>query len=430
MLKKRIIKQPSSQSGGGAKQKRSNKKIVLTIFIILFLSVIISIAGAVVLNTLFGGESSKLLTFSQAGNQTDYIKLPESANVTSSAFNLTGLIYEVASLFQTLTQSDFDEGVYNDTLYNTTNNAVQLNLSYGSGNYTSKVLDTGWTSSYQNLTWHEQRIQCPEGMAYISKLNGFCIDKYTASVPGCDVIGGNCAMTGWAGYCAANCVPDSGAFGDTAGTGTTVNATSRAGVPPIVSISAHQARQMCLNAGKHLCTDEEWLASANVKGQIYNLPTGASGAYIPNNDASTTTNCNTNSFCTENPSYTSNRACLTGSRTDCHSSEGVYDMVGNVWEWTNETVDVTNPDGAGGIAGWRYINTTDMTWGPKDNSAVDDGTYGKDGCYFPTTAGGTGRAVIRGGYWPHGADAGPFCANLNLAPTLVSSSIGFRCCSS
>ena len=371
MKNKERINKPSSSMEEGAKQKRNKLLLVATLFFYFIIFVSLVYAATWIINS----------------------------------------------------QGGFDEGTYNNTYYNETNNAVQLNLSFDSGNYTSRIFDTGGISSYQNLSWHEQRIECPEGMAYINKLNGFCIDKYEASVPGCDVIGENCAMTGWAGYCAANCVPDSGAFGDTAGTGTTVNATSRPGVPPIVSISAHQARQMCANAGKHLCTDEEWLAAANIKGQVFNLPTGASGAYIPNNDASTTTNCNTNSFCTENPSNANNRACLVGSRTDCHSAEGVYDMVGNVWEWTNETVDVTTP----ASSGWNYINTSDMTW--SSSSSADDGTYGKDGIYFPAGS-PSGKAVARGGDWRSGANAGPFCAYLSHAPAAVYNTRGFRCCSS
>lgn len=39
------------------------------------------------------------------------------------------------------------------------------------------------------------------------------------------------------------------------------------------------------------------------------------------------------------------------------------------------------------------------------------------------------RAVQRGGNWNNGANAGPFCANLNNAPTNVNNNIGFRCCS-
>jgi hypothetical protein len=404
---KKMINKPNlspAQSGGGAKQKRSGKKLVLTIFIVLFLSIIISIASAVLLNTLFGGESSKLLTFPQAGNQTDYIKLPESANVTSSKFNLQGLIYEVASLFQTLTQSDFDEGVYNDTLYNTTNNAVQLNLSYDSGNYTSEVLDTGGNSSYQNLTWHEQRIECPEGMAYINKLNGYCIDQYEAHALNSN---GSIATPPTSAGATYNLIAAGGKAGSA------FNQTVW------VYIDQTEARTACSNAGKHLCTDAEWLGAANLNGQVYNLPIDlAVSPYFC--VTGTSTDC-----AGESPG--SGSACKTGGCTDdegcgnCVSSEGVYDQVGNVWEWTNETATTVSPE-----SGWHYINTTDMTWALV--SSADDGTYGKDGTYF--LAGTNNRAVLRGGFWNYGPIAGPFCAHLSIGPTVTYNSIGFRCCSS
>lgn len=390
----------------GRTKQKNVKKLVLTIFIILFFSIVIFISGAGVLNTLFSGESSKVLTFTEAGNQTDYFNLPENANVTSSAFNLQGLAYGVASLFQTLIQSDFDEGTYNQTEYNTTNNAVQLNLSYNAGNYTSNVLDTGWNSSYQNLTWHEQRIECPEGMAYINKLNGFCIDKYEAVAMNADGTWNESSDDNeWVGDDTILLL-DAGGY-----------AGSEAGHYPWVQIRQTEARTACSNAGKHLCTDEEWLATANIKGQVFNLPASI-------------TDCTVSSNCVEgnNLGPDGGDACYGGSMIDCVSAEGVYDMFGNVWEWTNETVNVTNPDGPDGIAGWRYINTTDMTWGPKDDSTVDDGTYGNDGVYFPTTT--TGRAVLRGGHWGNGAEAGPFCAALSDAPSPPRYNVGFRCCSS
>lgn len=361
------------------------------------------ITGFVVLQNLFGGESSKTLTFTEAGNQTNYFNLPENANVTSSAFNLTGLGYSVASLFQTLTQSDFDEGTYNQTEYNTTNNAVQLNLSYDSGNYTSKVLDTGSTSSYQNLSWHEQRIQCPEGMAYINKLNGFCIDKYEAHALNSD---GSEATP-----------PESAGDSDTL-----IAAGGKAGSAfnktVWVYIDQTEARTACSNAGKHLCTDEEWLGAANVQGEYYNLPTDlAVSPYYCVTGSST--------YCLNN-SPGNGEACQTGTYSrgisGCNSAEGVYDQVGNVWEWTNETVDVTNPDGS---AGWKYANSTGG-WQTSTSSATT--IYGNDAVYFPTTT--TGRAVLRGGIWSYGASAGPFCAYLNHGPTHTFSGIGFRCCSS
>lgn len=40
------------------------------------------------------------------------------------------------------------------------------------------------------------------------------------------------------------------------------------------------------------------------------------------------------------------------------------------------------------------------------------------------------RAVNRGGNWDNGADAGPFCANLNNVPGNTNTNLGFRCCNS
>jgi hypothetical protein len=307
------------------------------------------------------------------------------------------------AIFQTLTQSDFDEGTYNNTYYNTTNNAVQLNLSYDSGNYTSKVLDTGGSSSYQNLSWHEQRIECPEGMAYINKLNGYCIDKYEAYPQNSN---------------GSDATPPASA----GATDTLLAAGGKAGSAlnktVWVYINQTEARTACSNAGKHLCTDEEWLAAANMQGDVYNLPTDlAVSPYYCVTGSST--DC-----AGESPGGGS--ACKTGCNVNgcpsgCHSSEGVYDMTGNVWEWTNETVDVTNP---GSGAAWYYINTTDMTW--STSSFVDNGTYGNDVTYFPTT---TGRGVSRGGEWIRGAGAGPFCVYLNMAPWEEAHYVGFRCCS-
>jgi RNA-directed DNA polymerase len=39
------------------------------------------------------------------------------------------------------------------------------------------------------------------------------------------------------------------------------------------------------------------------------------------------------------------------------------------------------------------------------------------------------KAVQRGGNWNNGANAGPFCTNLNNDPTNTNNNIGFRCCS-
>jgi len=133
-------------------------------------------------------------------------------------------------------------------------------------------------------------------------------------------------------------------------------------------------------------------------------------------------NCNTNSACSLNASAASNRACLAMNRTGCVSSEGVYDMVGNVWEWVNDTVTAIAPSGT---AGWYYPSDSGFYTSTNANTTK----YGNDGVYFAAGT-QTGRAVIRGGGWGHGALAGPFCASMGSAPSNVYPTVGFRCCRS
>jgi hypothetical protein len=295
-------------------------------------------------------------------------------------------------------------------------------INYSSKTYWSKGNDGVWKFIANNgtHTFVNGVLACPEGMAYIDKLGGYCIDRYEASTPGCEIVGNNCGNYTHASYCPTICIPESGVLGSVgSNTGTTAVAYSRENVAPLVGVSQMQARQMCTNAGKHLCTDEEWLGAANIWGQVY---------YLPSDLAVAPYRCVTGSSAYCNYAGNSNYACNTskysGGISGCVSAEGVYDMVGNVWEWTNETVGYTKPCGDPAVGGACYINATSGDWQTSSISPL----YGNDYVYFSANT-VTNKAVLRGGYWSNGATAGPFCAYLSNAPSTVSYLIGFRCCS-
>jgi len=109
-----------------------------------------------------------------------------------------------------------------------------------------------------------------------------------------------------------------GVYGSTAvpAPGALVYALSIAGVPPSLA-SWYGAQQACARSGKRLLTNEEWERAA--AGTPDPGPGGASGPE----------GCN-HHF--DWPPYDA------GSRSECVSSWGAYDMVGNFGEWVADWV--------------------------------------------------------------------------------------------
>src|SRR5206468_10807346 len=108
----------------------------------------------------------------------------------------------------------------------------------------------------------------------------------------------------------------------------------------------------------------------------------------------------------------------TGLRSNCKSSWGVFDMVGNVDEW---------------VADWSDLATNCTDWTSQTGGAIAGGDYSCVG--GPGTTGNAGEtnsyynlpgALVRGGDWQHGTGAGVFAVNASVIPS-APAQFGFRC---
>lgn len=170
---------------------------------------------------------------------------------------------------------------------------------------------------------------------------------------------------------------------DTANGCTDFYAISIAAVTPSAYVTWFQAAAACRNAGKRLATNQEWQMAAL-------------GTPDPGTDNGMS-DCNISAAGT---------AVNTGSRSSCVSDTGNFDMVGNLWEWVADLVDLASA----GCANWSATFGSDISClgGSGTNSQLPG-------------------ALLRGGTFSLGASAGVFAANGSVVPSSATDRIGFRC---
>ena len=177
---------------------------------------------------------------------------------------------------------------------------------------------------------------CPAGMV---KVETFCIDRYEAAL--IDDSTGN--GSAWSPYFNPGTTP--------------VHAISARFAIPQGYISQIQASAACTAAGKRLCSDAEWQRACG----------GNLGTTYPYGNAYLTGACNDTRATNPVLDYFGagatfdgtelNHPCLnqlraglqrSGNDAQCVSAEGVYDLAGNLDEWTS--------DPAGTFRGGDYVN--------------------------------------------------------------------------
>ena len=100
---------------------------------------------------------------------------------------------------------------------------------------------------------------------------------------------------------------------------------------PARGVSPGEARRLCSDAGKRLCTGEEWQTACR----------GSPEKTLFGGKASKKRLCRWYDY----------GPAPSGEHERCHSFAPVYDMIGNVWEWTEEPGGVVDAVARGGS--WR-----------------------------------------------------------------------------
>lgn len=232
-----------------------------------------------------------------------------------------------------------------------------------------------------------EREPCPQNMVLVTQaLQPFCVDVYEASA------GEDCVYEAphnenetVLNLAKKECVP-----------------VSKPNATPWRYLTQTQAEQACSRAGKRLPTANEW----------YKASLGTPDL----NSGWTEEYCNV-------ANNRSDGVAKTGTGMRCISDAGVYDMVGNVWEWIAETVDEGSWDGRD-LPVTGFVNGVDVHGLAYSTESAQVENFGNDRFWLDSTI---HAGVMRGGFFNSQSQAGLFATYAASPPTFSGDAVGFRC---
>lgn len=220
--------------------------------------------------------------------------------------------------------------------------------------------------------------KCPPGMVRMLTASTYsCIDAYEASAKE---------------ECPFSEVSDE--FGTVANIADSkCSADSKQGAKPWTYIAREQAALVCARAGKRLPTALEWYQAAIGTPDDTRCVVELTGTLSG------------------------------GERPECRSAAGIYDAVGNVWEWVSDDVFASEHNGRV-LPSEGYVIQTANDGIATETALQPSAQFGSD--YMWSENDGN-YGIIRGGFYNSGEDAGVYAVHAKTIPSTIGGAIGFRC---